>query len=272
MTISSQDQSFVGRVPRVYEDVLVPLLFAPYAADLAGRVARHRPGRVLELAAGTGALTRALAAVLPDTAEVLATDLNPPMLEQAARAGTPRGVTWQPADAAHLPAADAGRDVVVCQFGVMFFPDKPAALAEAHRVLRPGGHLLFNVWDALAGNGFTQAAHDALAAHYGVDAPSFFARVPYAYHDPAVIAGHLAAAGFTATPTVTVMELPSRAASAHAVAQGLCHGTPLRDEIEALHPGDLSAATDVVAAAVARQYGDGPVEGRMRALVIEVTR
>src|SRR5215472_15945481 len=138
MTGSASDKVFAGSIPKIYETYLVPLIFRPYADDLAQRVAALQVRRVLEVAAGTGVVTRALAAALPGDVEIVATDLNQAMLDQAAATGTSRPVTWRQADAMQLPFPDGSCDVVVCQFGAMFFPDKAKAFAEARRVLRKG--------------------------------------------------------------------------------------------------------------------------------------
>jgi len=169
------DTRFAGSIPELYDSQLVPMIFATYAADLAKRVAARAPSRVLETAAGTGAVTRAMALALPADTEIVATDLNQPMLDRAAATGTARPVTWQLADAARLPFDDASFDVVVCQFGAMFFPDKPRAFAEARRVLRRGGVLLFNVWDRVEENEFADTVTAALAGLFPSDPPRFMA-------------------------------------------------------------------------------------------------
>jgi len=158
------DKVFAGSIPKFYETYLVPLLFEPYAADLVNRLASRSPRRVLEVAAGTGVVTRALASVLPESVSIVATDLNQPMLDQASALGTKRPVEWRQADAMHLPFQDQAFNAVVCQFGVMFFPDRVKALSEAHRVLRKGGVLIFNVWDRLAENEFAETELAATAA------------------------------------------------------------------------------------------------------------
>src|SRR5512146_1561151 len=182
---TSIDKDFTGSIPQLYETYLVPLIFEPYAAELASRLARQASTttHVLEIAAGTGVLTRALSAALPEHAAIIATDLNQPMLEHAAALGTARPVDWRQADALHLPFDDATFDAVVCQFGVMFFPDKVRAFAEARRVLRVGGVFMFSVWDRIEENEFADVVTTALAAMFPEDPPRFLARTPHGYHD-----------------------------------------------------------------------------------------
>jgi ubiquinone/menaquinone biosynthesis C-methylase UbiE len=255
------DAAFTSSIAELYDRHLVPMIFEPYALDLAGRVAALDPARVLELAAGTGVATRALARTLPAKVDLVATDLNPAMLERAAAVGTPRPVRWQQADAAHLPFDDARFDVAACQFGVMFFPDKARAFAEARRVLRRGGAFVFSVWGDLEENEFTDTVMAALARLFPEDPPQFMARTPHGYFDQATIARHLADAGFVATPRFETVEARSRAASAQVTAFALCQGTPLRNEIEARAGATLAEATSACAAALASRFGDGPIEG-----------
>ena len=171
MSASADDRLFAGAIPRLYETHLVPLIFAPYAEDLAQRVAALRPARVLELAAGTGVVTRALAAALPPEVPLVATDLNPAMLDEAASMGASRPVEWRQADALALPFEDGTFDAVVCQFGVMFFPGKARDFREARRVLRAGGTLVFNAWDRIEDNEFADAVTVALASMFPADPP-----------------------------------------------------------------------------------------------------
>jgi SAM-dependent methyltransferase len=265
-----RDAAFIGSIPEVYDRLLVPLIFAPYAVDLARRVAAQHPVRVLELAAGTGVVTRQLAQTLRPDAAIVATDLNQGMLDQAIATGVARPVEWRPADALDLPFADATFDVVVCQFGVMFFPDKAQAFAEARRVLRPGGQFLFNVWDRLDNNDFAAAVTEALARLFPNDPPRFLARVPHGYHDPAVIMQDLARGGFTSAPQVRTLAARSRADSPRLPALAYCQGTPLRGEIEAHGPGSLADATAVAAAAIAQQFGTGRVDGKIQAHIVAI--
>ena len=266
------DKLFSGSIAKLYDDCLVPLIFAPYAEDLVRRLAAQPLTRVLEIAAGTGVVTRRLASVLAPEIEIVATDLNVPMLEQAAAVGTVRPVEWRQADAMRLPFDDASVDAVVCQFGVMFFPDKAAAFAEMHRVLRPGGVLVFNVWDKIEENEFADTVTSALAAMFPADPPRFMARTPHGHHDVAAIARDLRAGGFDATPRIDTVTARSRAPTARQAAIAYCQGTPLRSEIEARDPSALGAATDAATRALAARFGDGPVDGKIQALVVTVAR
>ena len=265
------DRDFAGSVAHVYATQLVPLIFEPYAGQLARRLPAAGLSRVLELAAGTGVATRALADALPDDVTIVATDLNQAMLDEAAAAGTSRPVTWRQADATALPFADATFDAVVCQFGAMFF-DRARAFAEVRRVLRPGGTFAFSVWDRIEDNEFADVVTDALATLFPDDPPRFLARTPHGHHDRATILRDLARAGFDAEPAVETVAERSRAASARVPAVAYCQGTPLRHEIEARDPAALARATDVATEAIARRFGRGPVDGKIQAYVVAVTR
>jgi ubiquinone/menaquinone biosynthesis C-methylase UbiE len=259
----STDTAFAGSIPEFYHRCLGPFLFEPYAEDLARRAQALGPRRILEIAAGTGIVTAALARALPE-AEIVATDLNPDMLRVAEREAGSSRVAFAPADAQSLPFADAGFDLVVCQFGAMFFPDRVGAYREARRVLRPGGALLLNVWDRLDANPASQAVAEAVAALFPDDPPSFLARVPFGYHDKAAVEADLRAAGFTAIESETVAKR-SRG-DAREVAPGLCQGSPLRGEIEARAPDRLDEASEAALARLVRLHGD-PVDAAMSAHV-----
>ena len=268
--MATTDKLFAGSIPEIYDQLLVPLIFDSNAHDLAGRVADAKPGTVLEIAAGTGALTRALAARLPD-ARIVATDLNQPMLDKAAERHPPGRVEWQQADALALPFPDESFDAVACQFGAMFFPDKVKGYSEARRVLKAGGRYLFNVWDRISANEFADVVTEALVAVFPQDPPRFMARTPHGYHDAARIRRDLETAGF-ADIAVEAVDGVSRASSPRIPAIAFCQGTPLRNEIEARDAGRLEEATERAAEAIARRFGDGAVEGRIRALVISARR
>lgn len=266
------DKIFSGSIPKLYETYLVPLIFEPYAADLKNRVSSMNISRILEVAAGTGVVTRALATVANRQLSIVATDLNPAMLDEAAAVGTARPVRWQQADVMALPFPDGGFDVVVCQFGVMFFPDKPKAFSEARRVLKPGGVFIFNVWDRISENEFADTVTTALEAVFPEDPPRFLARTPHGYHDRFVIERDLAAGGFTNSPRWATVAARSRAESARVPAIAYCQGTPLRSEIEARDGSRLGEATDIAAAAIAEKFGTHAVDGKIQAHVVTVER
>ena len=272
MSGSDVDKVFAGSIPRLYETYLVPLIFEPYADDLARRLAARPLARVLEVACGTGVVTRRLAAALPPEVSIVATDLNRPMLEHASALGTARTVEWRTADAQQLPFEDGSFDAVVCQFGAMFFPAKAQAYAEARRVLRAGGVLLFSVWDRIEENEFADVVTAALAALFPADPPRFLARTPHGYGDLDRIAQDLRAGGFDAPMQADTVTASSRAASPEIPAIAYCQGTPLRNEIEARDAARLEEATLRAAAALAARFGPGPIEGRIQAHVVAVER
>lgn len=266
------DKVFAGSIPEIYDRLLVPLIFEPYALDLATRLAKTGPRKVLETAAGTGVLTRAIASQLPAYARIVATDLNQPMLDRASaqQSGDDR-IDWRQADALALPFEDQDFDAVACQFGVMFFPDKMQGYKEARRVLKPGGRFLFNVWDRISENEFADVVTDALAAVFPHDPPRFMARTPHGYHDVEQIRDELKAAGF-ANISVDAVDAMSKASSPQEPAVAYCQGTPLRNEIEARDAARLEDATKNAADALARRFGSGAIEGRIRAFVITASR
>jgi SAM-dependent methyltransferase len=264
------DKVFAGSVPELYDRYLVPLIFEPYALDMANRVAKRPVGRLLEVAAGTGVVTRRLASALPATTAIVATDLNPPMMERAVKVGTARPVEWKIADAMQLPFPDASFDAVVCQFGAMFFPDKAKAFSEARRVLKPGGTYFFSAWDRIEENEFADVATQVLAGLFPADPPRFMARTPHGYHDRAVLERDVRAGGFKAPVSIDTVTARSRAASAREPAIAYCEGTPLRNEIEARDASRLSEATEATAEAIARRFGRGAVDGKIQAHVLTV--
>jgi SAM-dependent methyltransferase len=265
------DRVFRGSIPALYDQHLGPLLFVPYADDLASRLADVQHGRILETAAGTGMVTRSLVSSLPESVSIVATDLNQPMLDHASRKLPSTRVTWRRADAQHLPFLDGEFDAVVCQFGVMFFPDKARAFSEAYRVLKPGGRFLFNVWDRIEENEFADIVVKSVATLFPDNPPMFLARTPHGHCDTAALEAQLRAVRFGAVTTESVTR-ESKALSALSVAIGYCQGTPMRNEIEAHDPDRLSEATDVAAAAITRRFGPGPVSGKIRAHIITAVR
>src|SRR5262249_12103526 len=232
------------------------------------RAAALAPSAVLETAAGTGVVTRALAPQLSPGARYTVTDLNQPMLDYAAsRQGPDTRITWRQADALALPFEDAAFDLVCCQFGAMFFPDRAVAYREARRVLKRGGHFLSSVWDRIEKNVFANDVTNALARMFPNDPPRFLARTPHGYHDTALIRRDLEAAGFSRVTIETRAE-QSRASSPRIPAVAYCQGTVLRTEIEAREAGKLESATDFCASAIADKHGRGEVAAKIQAHVI----
>jgi ubiquinone/menaquinone biosynthesis C-methylase UbiE len=262
------DKLFAGSIPENYDRYMVPLIFEAFARDMAERVSARSPGAVLETAAGSGVVTRAVAPKLPPSASYVVTDLNQPMLDYAAtrQPADPR-ISWRKADALALPFEDATFDLVFCQFGVMFFPDRQSGYREARRVLKPGGCFLFNVWDRIEENVFANDVTNALAEFFPDDPPRFMARTPHGYHDTALIRADLEQAGFSSVTIETRAE-QSRAPSPRHAAIAYCQGTPLRNEIEARGAEKLEAATDYAASAIAERHGSGEIAAKIQAHVI----
>jgi len=263
--MTTSDSAFSGSIPALYDRLLVPMLFEPWADDLAERIAALAPCDVLEIAAGTGAVTERLARALPQ-ANIVATDLNPAMLDEARRHAP--GVTFQPADAQALPFADSSFDAVACQFGVMFYPDRPAAQREARRVLRPGGHYMFSVWDHIDRNPASKAIGDAMASLFPDDPPRFLERTPFGHHDTATLTDELRDAGFARVEVASLVK-PNGRVTAREAAEGLCRGSPLAAEISARGEEAMDRAVAAATAALAPLTGrDGKLDAPMAAHVL----
>lgn len=266
------DLVFAGSVPELYDRYLVPLIFEPYADDIVTRLRSLGVGSVLEVAAGTGVVTRAMARDLDPSVAITATDLNEPMVDHARKVTTAaRLVEWQVADVMDLPFDDGSFDAVVCQFGVMFFPDRARAYQEVARVLEPGGVFVFNVWDAIEHNEFADEVTRAVGQLFADDPPVFLARTPHGYFDESTIRADVAAGGF-ATCEFELLEARSRAVSADVPAMAYCQGTPLRNEIEARDGARLGEATEAAAAALGARFGHRDLDGKIRGYVITATK
>ncbi len=270
--MTESDKAFVGSIPELYDTYLVPLIFEAYADDLAERSAALAPKTVLETAAGSGVVARALAPLLTSDARYTVTDLNQPMLDHAAnKQGPDNRITWRQADALALPFDDASFDAVVCQFGVMFFPDRVAGYAEARRVLEPSGKFLFSVWDHIDANEFADIVTEAAASAFPDDPPRFLARTPHGYHDVELIRDELDKAGFSQV-SITTLEETSSAPSPRHAAVAYCQGTPLRNEIETRDASLLDHVTDRATEAIAARFGNGPVAGKIRGHIVAAAR
>ncbi|MGO7370513.1 class I SAM-dependent methyltransferase [Rhizobium ruizarguesonis] len=256
---------FEEGVAEFYDSLLVPILFEPYASEMAIVAERLKPGSILEVAAGTGALTRALRVTLDPATEIVATDLSQAMIDVGAPSLTMSRTHWMHADAQNLPFAPSMFDLVVCQFGVMFFPDKLKAYDEAKRVLRSGGRLLFTTWDSLPANDFARCVDECLASLFPSNPPNFLRNLSYSYFDIASIKAQMSSAGFDAISCDRI-ELTSVAA-AHDIAAAFCQGTPLREEIESRAPARISEIVDEVAEQMESRHGVRPCGG-MSAFVV----
>jgi len=266
--MSEVDKVFTGSIPELYDTYLVPLIFEVYAEDLARRASGPSPRSVLETAAGSGVVTRALAHRLASDARYIVSDLNQPMLDRAKAQQKDKGkIEWRQADALNLPFEDGAFDTVVCQFGAMFFPDKVAGFAEARRVLRKGGRFLFNVWDRIERNEFADVVTQAAAKVFPDDPPRFLARTPHGYHDLEVIRADMEAAGFAEVDMETMTEISAAPTPRHP-AVAYCQGTPLRNEIEERNSSLLEQITERAHKDIATRFGEGPVKGCIQAHVI----
>ena len=262
------DTFFAGSIPENYDRYMVPLIFEPFAEDLALRAAAMSPHAVLEIAAGTGAVTRALAPKLPAGASYVVSDLNQPMLDYAASRQPPDSrIRWQQADAISLPFENTAFDLVCCQFGAMFFPDRLLAYREARRVLKPGGHFLFNVWDRIEENVIANEVTQALAQIFPDDPPHFLARTPHGYHDKTLIRSELENAGFSDVMIETKAEQNHAYPPRH-LAVAYCQGTLLRSEIEAREAGKLEDAINFAASEITTRHGSGEVSAKIQAHII----
>lgn len=270
--MTERDKDFVGSIPEIYDAYLVPLIFETYARDLAERVGVLDPASVLETAAGSGVVARALASKLSSEAVYTVTDLNQPMLDHAAsQQATDSRITWRQADAMALPFDDESFEVVVCQFGVMFYPDRIAGYSEAYRVLKPGGTLIFNVWDRIETNEFANVVTAAVATVFPDDPPQFLPRTPHGYHEENLIREELGEAGF-ADLSYDSLDAIGSAPSPRHPAVAYCQGTPLRNEIEERDVSLLDHVTECAADAISDRFGTGAVVAKIRGHIVSALR
>ncbi len=262
--------AFVGSIPEHYDRYLGPLIFEAYGMDLAKRVTVPSGGIVLEMAAGTGIVTCHLRNFLSLDVNIVATDLNEAMLNLArAKVGTHENIKFRPADAMHLPFGDGLFDAVVCQFGIMFFSDKIAAIQEVIRVLKPGGSFLFNVWDSYEHNHLVRTVNKTIVRHLPDDSPSFY-DVPYGYNHLDAIKRSLGEAGF-GDIEITVQPRTSTCETARHVALGYVLGTPMQAQIEERSPESLSEIINEVEHAINNTYGPAPIYAKMQAITFNAT-
>ena len=269
--MDNKNAQFVGSIPAAYDRYLGPMFFQPYAEDIAARLSVAPSGSVLELACGTGIVTRVLRDRLPATARLVATDLNEPMMESAAAKFTRNdAIEWRQADATDLPFDDGSFDAVVCQFGFMFFPDKALSAREAYRVLKPGGLFVFSVWDSLEQNPLGQIPHETIAGFFEKDPPLFY-QVPFGYHDHGEIEHLLKNAGFRDVRVNAVSKL-SGITRCEDAAKGLVHGTPMSIAIAERDASLFPEIEKAVAGALEKHFGSPTFQAPMRAVVAEARK
>jgi SAM-dependent methyltransferase len=257
---------FTGDIPRFYDQNLGPIIFEPYAADLARRAAAIGGANVLEIASGTGISTVALRANLPQATRIVATDLNPAMMEIARdKLVSAENVEFKQADAQALPFGDAAFDLITCQFGVMFFPDKPAAYAEARRVLKPGGTLLFNVWGEMSANPFAEITH-ADAEHFFPDNPPKFYLTPFGYADSARVRADLRAGGFGDIKD-EIVRFQQTVGDWRHFATGLIYGNPMIVDIQASKTVKADDMVAAIATELEKRFGPAPAQMPLEAII-----
>ena len=266
--MTDNNSAFIGDIPENYEKYLGPLIFREYAEDLASRVAIQAGGVLLEIAAGTGMATRQLRDAIDPDARIVVTDLNEDMLNVArTKFDKDENIEFQTADALNLPFEDASFDAVVCQFSVMFFPDKLLALQEAARVLKPGGLFYFNIWDSFEHNHLVRTVNKTVTECLPDNPPTFF-QVPYGYHDIDVVKDLLFEAGFGAID-ISVLPRSSSATEARHVALGYVMGNPTCSHIQQTAPESLNDIVDTVEKAIGKEFGFTAISAKMQAIVFQ---
>jgi len=263
---------FTGDIPKNYDAGLGPVIFDPYAENIAARAKALKPSRVLEIAAGTGRVTRKLRDALPDDTSILASDLNDAMLEVARPLfGADENITFEVIDGMAISKDDATFDLLLAQFGVMFMPDKVDHYREALRVLKSGGTYLFNTWDSWDGNPWAGVGHNTVETFFPGEAPGFY-KVPFHYHDPKQIKADLESAGF-ADITIERLEKDGRVTSFETFSHAVVFGNPLADEIRALGTGVSPEETrEAVKAKFIETFGEAPTTIPLAAFVVTAKR
>jgi len=258
--------AFIGSIPENYDRYLGPTLFEPYAKDLVERVAIPEDGSLLEVACGTGIVTRHLRDRLSPGVKIVATDLNEAMIKFAARKfRSDENIEWKPADALDLPFGDESFDAVVCQFGLMYFPDKQKGVNEAFRVLKPNGQFIVSVWDAIEHVDLAKAAQTVIKQFFPENPPDFY-DIPFSFHERDKLRSVLSTAGFREIK-IDVVPFPCVSASARDAVHGLIHGNPVISAINERDPAKAPEIEAALAEKIAAQFGAAPLQASMQAIV-----
>ena len=270
--MADRNAAFVGSIPAAYDRYLGPLFFHAFADDLTARLAVKPNMRVLETACGTGIVTERVAAALAGQGTLVATDLNEPMVAYASqRLGPGARIEWRQADATALPFDDGSFDAVVCQFGVMFYPDKALGLREAFRVLRSGGQYLFNVWDSLDENPVPRITHETVASFFPVDPPQFYT-IPFSLSDAERVKGWLRDAGFVEIESHRLAKTGT-SPSIDDAALGLIEGNPICTQIVERKADALGPVKTALAHNLAARFGsEKPLRAPLRAIVFSARK
>jgi SAM-dependent methyltransferase len=267
ITQSAAPIAFSGSIPTNYDRYLGPLFFEPFALDMAERVKNRSAKDILEVACGTGRVTKHIVETLPKGVSFVASDINPAMLEYAKKAIEPHpALRWQVVDAVNLPFADATFDLVLSQFGVMFYSDRREAYAETGRVLKQGGTFIFNAWDNIENNLAAQLTQEVVTEFFPVDTPAFY-QMPFSYHNETVIRQDLAFAGFHDVK-IDLLKLTGFAETSVAAATGLLEGTPIYTAIVERDGSLLPAMKELLAKRLSHQFGKTNLKVPLQARVV----
>jgi len=259
-----------GSIPENYDRYLGPLLFDPFAQDLVTRIAGKNYKNVLELACGTGRVTRHLRNALPGNAKLVATDVQADMIAMAALKVPIENIEWRTENAQQLTFEDATFDLVICQFGLMFMPDRTKALSEIHRVLMPGGRFIFNTWDKIENNGAIYIGNQIICSYFPENPPTYY-RLPFLLDQPDLLQTNLLATGFK-NIKVSVVEKEGVSPSAKESAIGMVEGNPIYNHIMQKDPTLVHVIRNAVEQKIAEAYGDSPLKTPLRAWVFEAQK
>jgi len=260
--------AFAGTIPANYEKYLGPFLFEPYALDLVSRLQDKKYNDILEIACGTGRVTKHLtSSVKYDT--LTATDLNPDMISVAKEKANDSSIKWMQADAQELPFDDNSFDLVVIQFGVMFFPDKPKGLSEAYRVLRPGGKLIFNTWDKTENVPGIYEGRNVIESYFEGNPPKFYS-IPFSMHDEKELKELPINAGFKDVK-VSLVKKEGYSPSTSDLATGIVEGNPIYLAITEKDPSLVDKIKDHVSEVLKEKYGDS-IRVPLQAWIVEAIK